>query len=153
MRTKQIFDSEEVDYLEQLYARYRIRIGNSSFAFNRGLAQGSIISPALFNIFIEDLGKELQEKADLNIKDILMYADDIMTVCASQTQLTKAIKVIEDWSRRNGMILNKKKSGIMVFASRRATDIPIMKLKEDTKILAPAKADVAGIPICENTHI
>lgn len=149
LRSKQIFDTDEVDYLEQLYARYRIRIGNSSLAFNRGLAQGSIISPALFNIFIEDLGKELQDKADLNIKDILMYADDIMTICASQTQLNKAIQTIEEWCRRNGMILNKKKSGIVVFAPRRATDVPMMKLKENTKIWIPAKTDVAGIPICE----
>ena len=156
LRTKKIFDQEEVDYLEQLYARYRIRVGNTTFAYNKGLAQGSVISPALFNIFIEDLGNELQEKANLNMKDILMYADDIMTICSSRDQLNKAINIIEDWTKRNGMMLNKKKSGIIIFAPRKAIDVPHMKLQtktkkngKKTKTWIPAKYDIAGIPICD----
>jgi Reverse transcriptase (RNA-dependent DNA polymerase) len=162
LREKQIFDQDEVNYMEQLYARYRIRIGDNIFAYNKGLAQGSIISPALFNIFIEDLGKELQEKADINMQDILMYADDIMTICSSRDQLNKAIIIIEEWSQRNGMALNKKKSGIVVFAPRKATKITMMKHQEDkddktqskkgrrkAKIWVPANKDILGIPICE----
>ena len=159
LRAKNILDEEEVQYLEQLYARYKIRIGNTAFAYNKGLAQGSIISPALFNIFIEDLGKELQEQADLNMKDILMYADDIMTICTSRDQLNRAIKTIEEWTNKNGMILNQKKSGIVVFAPRKAIKVPLMKLQLKTKkkgkktkitrTWVPTTKDIAGIPICE----
>ena len=35
------------------------------------------------------------------MKDILMYADDIMTLCTSQDQLNKAIRTIEDWTFTN----------------------------------------------------
>lgn len=44
---------------------------------------------------------------------------------------------IEEWSKNNGMQLNKKKSGIVVFAPRSAKTIPYMiaKIKDekDTK--------------------
>ena len=67
------------------------------------------------------------------------------------------IKVIEDWSMRNGMSLNKEKSGIVVFSHRRATKIPIMKMVKEkvpgkktmkTRWI-PTRKDICGIPICE----
>ena len=103
LRAKNIFDEDELGFLEQLYERYTIRIGDTTIKPNRGVAQGSVISPALFNIFIEDLADELQEKAGVNLQDILMYADDILTLCTSDKQLKDAIKIIESWSERNGM--------------------------------------------------
>jgi len=134
------------------------------------VAQGSVISPALFNIFIEDLADELQKGADINLQDILMYADDILTLCTSYKQLRDAIKIIESWSKRNGMELNKLKSGIVPFANRNARNIPYMenhktveikKRKYKSKVGRPAQVvinhykwkastkDILGIPICE----
>ena len=111
LRSKKILNDDEIEYLEQLYARYRLRIGKTRIKSNKGVAQGSVISPALFNIFIEDLSEELKEKTDINLEDLLYYADDLLTLCTSMEQVKKVIKVISDWSLRNGMQLNKKKSG------------------------------------------
>jgi len=108
-----------------LYNRYRIRVGNIIFSTNKGVAQGSLISPSLFNIFLEDLAIELQEKADINLEDLLLYADDILTICSSVAQLELAITIIESWCERDGMSLNKKKSGIVVFAPRRSKIFPL----------------------------
>ncbi len=49
LRKKNIFQEEEIRYLEQIYARIKIRIGKHTVRPNRGVAQGSIISPALFS--------------------------------------------------------------------------------------------------------
>ena len=51
LRGKKVLDDVEIDFLEQMYARYRTRIGNKILKSNKGVAQGSVISPALFNIF------------------------------------------------------------------------------------------------------
>ncbi len=72
LREKNVLNEEEICYLEQSYLRYRIKMGSKRMAMNRGVAQGSLISPALFNIFIEDLGKELESLADINFEDRLL---------------------------------------------------------------------------------
>jgi len=66
-----------------------------------------------------------------------MYADDILTLCSSQEQLRVAIQTIEKWSADNGMTLNKKKSGIVPFAHRRARKIPFLFNKKTTEIRHP----------------
>ena len=117
-----------------MYNRYYIRIGDQKFRANCGVAQGSVISPFLFNIHIEDLEDlaiKLKQEADINVEDIFMYADDI---CSSIQQLKKAISIIEEWSKENGMVLNKDKSGIVSFAPRSSIKIPLMRLEKTAEI-------------------
>ncbi len=157
LRHKKILDDDEIDFLEQLYARYTIKIGNSRLRYNKGVAQGSIISPALFNIFIEDLSTKLREEARMNIEDLLFYADDLLMLCTSSSQAENCIRIIEEWSEQNGMSLNKDKSGIIVFADRKAKKIPNMSCKltvksnnnnTERKWVVHGKS-IRGIPYCE----
>ena len=99
---------DEIDYLEALYAQYRIQIGDRKIKYNRGVAQGSILSPALFDIYIEDLAEEISLKTGLSFEDILFYADDRLISCQSPAQIKKCIEIIEKWSELNGMELNIK---------------------------------------------
>ncbi len=93
-----------------------------------------------------------------------------MAICSSPEQLRKAIRVIEGWCQRNGMLLNHKKSDIVVFANRKARNIQWMKPneKKDGNNLdekgnpveekkrkqgeriewVPARESFEGIPIC-----
>jgi len=163
LREKHLFTEEEVCFLEQLYVRYRIKLGNAYLKTNKGVAQGSVISPALFNIFIEDLSQKLEEKAGISMEDRLYYADDILLLTTSTEQLEKAIETVESWSTSNGMTLNKAKSGIVIFAHRRATKVPKMekiteenspgKEKKRTKksrwVPKEKEKEIAGVPICD----
>lgn len=155
LRSKKVLHDIEIDYLEQIYSRLRIRVGKHIICPNRGVAQGSILSPALFNIFIEDLSQELQMKAGINIEDLLFYADDLLTICTSPEQLRTAIQVIKEWSKNNGMLLNESKSGIVVFANRNSKTIPWMRnsklnngKQNEQAIWMPTKTEFEGIPIC-----
>ena len=109
-------------------------------------------SPALFNIFIKDLSSDLREGGDANIEDLLFYADDILILCTSPNQ-------VEKWCTQNGLKLNKDKSGIVVFADRRAQKIPKMELKnlqgntKKEKALSDwtvSQKSIQGIPLCKS---
>jgi len=143
LRNKQIFDEEELKFLEQLYTRYRLQIGKHRIRANRGVAQGSIISPYLFNIFVEDLAERLRNEAQLNIEDLSLYADDLLALCNSQAQLDKCVEIIEDWSAKNGMVLNKKKSVIVCFKKRSGRKDPILR-KEVKEIPVLSKYKYLG---------
>ena len=69
-RLQGVLEKEEVDFLKALYSRNIIKLGKHSFKPKIGVAQGSIISPALFDIYSEDLLKKIEEKG-VNREDIL----------------------------------------------------------------------------------
>jgi len=152
LREKNILLEEEICYLEQLYARYRIKIGKNKIKSNKGVAQGSMISPALFNIFLEDLSAELGEKASLNLEDRLFYADDVLLLTTSINQAKEVIQIVENWANKNGMTLNKKKSGIIIFVNRRAIKPPLMQKSKEKRggiKWTPTQKTINGVPICD----
>jgi len=81
------------------------------------VAQGSIVSPAFFNIYTEPLLLELGKI--ITIDDLFGYADDILILCETHESLVKCIQITEDWSSNNDLIINKSKSAIVEFISRR----------------------------------
>ena len=91
-----------------------------------------MLSPALFHIFIEDLGQELIEVMDMNIDDVLLYAYGVLILCRSFHQLTKVIQFVDSWSKRNGMKLNKSKSAVGPLAPRNARTVPYLSKERNS---------------------
>ena len=124
LKKKNIFCEEELAYLRGVYSRLRIKIGKKLIKYNRGVVQGSVIRPALFNIFIEDLADELKSKEGISLEDLLFYADDILIICSSPSQLKRCIEIVNNWASENGMKVNKQKSGVVVFTRRIKRKVP-----------------------------
>ncbi len=76
-----------------------------------GVSQGSVFSPTLFNLHINDMEDNIPEQANVNIH---IYADD----CAMDTtvrteecgQLQSALDSVRSWAKENKMELNAKKT-------------------------------------------
>ena len=103
---------EIVNTIKLLYSRAKLKISsnNENINVNNGVLQGSIISPILFDLYINDLINEL----DKNSFDVLAYADDLCILCEGRNQLNNVINIIDKWSELNDIKINKNKSGIMI---------------------------------------
>ena len=92
-----------------------------------GVPQGSVISPTLFNIFINDLIKDLP---CLNY-DYSKFADDVavwVTHPNTKDCILKAqviLKHIEDWSNKWGLAFSPNKTKAIFFTKKRIPDIPL----------------------------
>jgi len=56
----------------------------------------------------------------ISLEDIFGYADDILVLCEDVEQLKACIRIIENWSVKNSLIINKKKSAIVEFLPRKS---------------------------------
>ena len=81
--------------------------------FNTGVAQGSMISPALFDIYAEDLLWDLCERS-WDLEDVLAYADDHLIISDSIEEIKKAIQSVNEWCTKSKIMLNPKKSGTLL---------------------------------------
>ena len=106
-----------MDLLNFLLKNSYLEINEKKFRIRKGVPQGSTISPLLFDIFMDDLVSFLKDKPSNEriepIKELLCYADDVAILFKGIMKLDTIIKNLEDWSLKNGMTINKKKSGIM----------------------------------------
>ena len=81
-----------------------------NIAVGSGVGQGKICSPLEFDIYIDDLLDTLA----LICHTCLGFADDTGYVCRDLKELEKVIDALEEWSRVNGISINRKKSGILI---------------------------------------
>ena len=87
----------------------------------RGLLQGALTSPILFNFYINDLITELLE--DRNVKygarintmliNCLMFADDIVLIAQNNEQCRALTKIVDDWAVKNGLEFNPDKCRLL----------------------------------------
>jgi hypothetical protein len=86
------------------------------------------MSPNLFNIYSEDIMRTALEGFEGGVKfggtkiSNLRYADDTTLICSSRAELIDLLKHIKDASERKGLLLNTKKTKIMVVDRDRTND-------------------------------
>jgi len=90
------------------------------FSIGRGLRQGCILSPSFFNVYSEEIMREALEGFEGGVKfggskiNNLRYADDTTLICSSRKELMDILCRVKRASERKGLLLNTKKTKIMV---------------------------------------
>ena len=110
----------------QSKAKLSVKIGNElsePFKSKVGLYQGEILSPLLFNLYINDLTQIIYNKnepAELDNCPIncLMYADDIVLISKSQEGLQRSLNSLNEYCNEWDLTVNTDKTKVVVFNKR-----------------------------------
>ena len=102
-------------------ATVRIRHGTTDwFQIGKGVCQGCILSPCLFNLYAEYIMRNARlDEAKAGIKiagrniNNLRYADDIILMSESEEELKGLLMKVKEESKKVGLKLNIQKTKIM----------------------------------------
>ena len=118
-------DGRDIRVIANLYWHQKasIRIQNELSPFTsieRGVRQGCVLSPYLFNIYTEFIFRESNEMEGIcihgqNINN-LRYADDTALMANKPEKLQKVVTKVKDESGKAGLDMNVKKTKTMVLS-------------------------------------
>ena len=122
----------------QLYKKQvvtmRMRDGRHIEAqINKGVRQGCNLSPALFNIYMEEAIREAQEIGLNGIKingdeiNMLRFADDIAIIAENQDDLQRSINAMDQALQEYNMNINKTKTKILVCGREKLNAVVTMR--------------------------
>jgi hypothetical protein len=95
-------------------------VKSDEFDIEQGVKQGGVLSPDLFNFYINDLIEEcLQQNigakiGQLNVS-VIAYADEIILISPNKNHLERLLKTCDDFAAKWKMEFNPDKSTVMCF--------------------------------------
>ena len=116
-------DGKDLTLIKNLYwnqtASIRTEDGYSgSFPIKRGVRQGCVLSPHLFNVYTDIIFRDFEDIPGVSLSgeyiNNLRYADDTVLIAESEEELQKLVDAVKEGSRVYGLEMNTKKTKTMI---------------------------------------
>jgi len=108
-KVERVVQDKELCHLTSLWVRAEIWDGTQVSRLIKGIPQGSVISPMLANLYLDELDGELLNKGIRLVR----YADDFVVLCKTREKATAAAQLTKDVLK--GMELSLDESDIVSF--------------------------------------
>lgn len=103
--------------------RIRLEHGNTeNIDISIGLAQGEVLSPLFFSLYIADIEKILRNSGISGVKvskqldlQILLFADDMVVLAESEQQLQRKLNILREYFLSLDLKVNMSKTKVIVF--------------------------------------
>ena len=118
-------------YYKKVQSAVRLEGGNTDwFDVDVGVRQGCVISPMLFDVFVDQLAREVRAlKLGVAAADgrlsLLLYADDIVLMADSQKDLQRMLGAVQAFFRRWRLQVNMSKPKVMAFGVSSVNNLQI----------------------------
>ena len=131
---KHLLGKEHVQLIRNLYWKQTaaVRVSNDvtePIKINRGVRQGCVLSPSLFNLYSEWIFRECEEEiSKIGIQvggarlNNIRYADDTVLIADNENDLKKILSVVNEVSLRYGLKINPLKTKTMVVSRDNTTE-------------------------------
>ena len=126
------------NWYEGSHCRVKTKEGELTqpFVVERGVKQGSVISPILFLLVMNPLLIGLQQaRIGLSVNDFFaggfLHADDIRTLSTSVASLEEQVSIVRDSARKNFLKLNIQKCEISRNSSSHGSQGPASSFTDD----------------------
>jgi hypothetical protein len=124
------------------------------FHISRGMKQGSLLSPTLFNIFIDDLLEDLRNtNTGIRIDDLHLnsctYADDVTIFSSTIPGLQQLMNISSSYASRWRFKFSTKKTKCIVMGTQLTREPPVFWLN-DHPINVSNEVDILGVTFSSN---
>ena len=136
-------DEKDLRVIKNLYYQQRaaVRVGDEltdMVEIKRGVRQGCVLSPDLFNLYGEVIMKEIDMMDGFSVGgrnlNNVRYADDTVIIADSAEKLQELVNAVNEASEEKGLRINRAKTECMVVSKRNVpTECPIQIQQEPVK--------------------
>jgi hypothetical protein len=130
---------------------------SEAFAISCGVRQGGVLSPSLFNVYVDELICLLESKSmgchiGTKFYACIMYADDVIILAASVSELQKMLDVCHAFAVKCGISFNATKSICVKVGQGWTVNVDDMKIG-DTRILWASQFKYLGVNFIAKTRL